>query len=96
MKFKKYVGSWNPENQKEIVGKILNIQESGGKYNTKVYTLETENEIIDVFGSAVLDPKIKPICQIGNTIKIVFLGKKQGKDVEYKDFDIFLGAENDK
>jgi len=91
MKFKKVSGAWNPANQKEIAGKILNIKEEGGKYKTKVYTLETEKEILDVFGSAVLDPKLEPIANVGNIVKIVFLGKKQGKDSEYKDFDVYLG-----
>jgi len=93
MKFKKTGISWDPQKQKEIIGKLLNIQEEGGKYKTKVYTFETEDAVVDVFGSAVLDPKIRPVCQIGNKIKIVFLGMKQGKDAEYKDFDVFLGKE---
>ena len=95
MKFKKYVGSWNAENKKEITGKILNIEEEGGKYDTKVYTLETEDEIIDIFGSAVLDKILKPICKIGNTIRILFLGMKQGKDAEYKTYEVSLGTEDD-
>jgi len=93
MKFKKYVGSWNPDKQKEIIGKIIDVKEEGGKFNTKVYILETDDSVIDVFGSKVLDEKIKPICRIGNTVKIVFLGKKQGKDTEYKGFDVYLGSE---
>ncbi len=96
MKFKKVGGSWNPENQKEIVGKILNIKEKGGKYATKVYTLETKEAVVDVYGSAVLDPKILPISKIGTIVKIIFLGKKQGRDSEYKDFDVFLCVEDKK
>ena len=92
MKFKKYVGSWNIEKQKEITGKILNIEEKGGKYETKVYTLETETEIVDVFGSIVLDEKLKSFGQVGNIIKIEYLGKKKGKDAEYKDFDVYRGG----
>ena len=94
MKFKKYIGSWDIEKQKEITGKILNTEEKGGKYDTKVYTLETEDAIVDVFGSVVLDEKLKSFGQVGNTIRIVFLGKKQGKDAEYKDFDVFKGIKD--
>ncbi len=93
MKFKKYVGSWNVEKQKEITGKIIKIKEKAGKYRTKVYVLETKDEVVDVFGSTVLDEKIHSICEIGNYVKIVFLGMKQGKESEYKDYDIFLGGE---
>ncbi len=93
MKFKKYVGSWDMDKQKEITGKILHIEEKGGKYETKVYTLETETEIVDVFGSAVLDGILSSFGQIGNTVRITFLGKKQGKDAEYKTFEVALGVE---
>jgi len=92
MKFKKVIGSWNVEKQKEITGKILRVQEQGGKFDTKVYTLETDDAIVDVFGSTVLDDKIKSLCEIGNVVQITFLGKVQGKDAEYKDFDVALGV----
>jgi len=92
MIWKKVGMSWNPQEQKEIIGKLLSTQENGGKYKTKVYTIETENAIIDIYGSAVLDAKIKPICQIGNMIKIVFLGMKKSKDAEYKDYACYMGA----
>ena len=93
MKFKKTGISWDPQKQKEIIGKLLNIQEEGGKYATKVYYLETEYAIVSVFGSTVLDARIQPIAQVGNVIKVVFLGKKESKDgQEYKDFDCYLGV----
>ena len=94
MIWKKVGRSWDPGEQKVIVGKLLSIQENGGKYKTKVFSLETKDAIVDVYGSAVLDAKIKPICQIGNIIKIVFLGMKNAKDgQEYKDYDCYLGSE---
>ena len=94
MKLKKVGRSWDPQEQKEIIGKLLNVEDSGGKYKTKVYSFETEDAVVDVYGSAVLDAKIKPICQIGNMIKIVFLGMRNGKDdQDYKDYDCYLVIE---
>lgn len=95
MKFKKYVGSWNYEQNKEISGKILNIREEAGKFKTRIYVLETEENVFDVFGSQVLDDKMTNMCiKVGDFVKIVFNGMKQGKESEYKDFDVYLGSEN--
>jgi len=93
MEWKQTGFTWNPNNDKEISGKLINIQEEGGKYKTKVYTLITEQGVVDIFGNVVLDAKIQNICQIGNDIKIKFLGMKKSQDgTEYKDFECYLGV----
>ena len=96
MKFKKMSGLWSPQQvDDEITGKLLHIQEEGGKYESKVYTIETENAIFNVFGSTVLDDELKIINQIGNIIRIVFKGKVQGATAEYKSFEVYLGVEDE-
>lgn len=95
MKYKKVVPTWNPKKAgDQVEGIIIAIQEEGGKFQTRIYTLETETEVIDVFGSKVLDEKIKNICHPEETVKIVFLGRKQGKEAEYKDYDVYLVCED--
>ena len=94
MEWKKTGFSWNPSIDKEISGRLINIQEEGGKYKTKVYVVETEQGIVDIYGSSVLNAKLNSICQIGNKIKIVFLGMKKNKDgTDYKDYETYLGIE---
>ena len=97
IKFKKSIGIWNPEQQKEITGKVRAInpdfEMKGYKYVQ--YVLETEDAIISVLGATVLDKIIQSInVQIGETIKINFLGMKkpQGDGSEYKDFEVSLGV----
>jgi len=96
MKWKKISPAWNPEKKNdEIEGKILGVEESKGKYKSKVYVLETENSITNVFGCTVMDDKLK-YMGVGDFVKIVFLGKVKGKEQEYNDFDIFKGIQDKK
>ncbi len=96
MKFKKSGGIWNQENKKEIAGKIRSIKDDvevkGYKY--RQYILETEDEVVSVLGSTVLDKILTEMnIQVGEFIKIKFLGMKkpEGDGQEYKTFEVSLG-----
>lgn len=63
----------------EIVGTVLNIEDSKAFENKKVYHLETDcKKQITIFGTTVLDSKMIGI-KIGDKIKIVFKGTKEGE-----------------
>ena len=93
MKYKKLVSPWIPEKKDdEIEGKLLRVEEEVGENKSMFYILETEDSVRGVWGSTVLDEKMK-IFEVGDYIKIVFLGKKKGNRAEeYKDFDCYRGA----
>lgn len=94
MKHKK-ISNWNPQNaNEEIEGKIISIEEEVEirGHKIKIYTIETEKEVKEVFGATVLNEKIRSICHVGTNVKIVYLGKKQGQGEEYKDYDVYLGC----
>jgi len=80
---------WNPENENDAVsGFYISNQSEVGTNKSMVYNLEQPNgKIISVWGSTVLDNKMK-LVKIGDDLKIVFLGEKKGKDRAYKDFKI--------
>lgn len=90
--WKKLSSPWKPENKDdEISGKLVRVDEKVGENESMLYQLETENAIRGVWGSAVLDQKMK-FFEIGDYVKIIFLGKKEGNKKEsYKDFDVCLG-----
>ena len=94
MTWKKLISPWIPEKEgDEIEGKLIRIEENVGTNESMQYTLETEDSIRGVWGSTVLDEKLK-IFEVGDDVKIVFLGKKKGSKVaEYKDFDVYRGKE---
>ena len=94
MIWKKLINPWIPEKENdEIEGKLLRIDEEVGENKSMLYTLETEDSARGVWGSTVLDEKMK-IFEVGNYVKIVFLGRKKGgKKDNYKDFDVYRGKE---
>ena len=94
MNWKKISKPWIPENKSdEIFGKLLRIRKDVGDNNSMMYDFETENSIVGVWGSVVLDAKME-MFEVGHHVKIVFLGKKEGgKKEAYKDYDVYKGVE---
>ncbi len=93
--WKKLSIAWIPEKEgDEISGKLVRIDQEVGENKSMVYSLETENAIRGVWGSTVLDEKMK-FFSVGAYVKIVFLGKKEGSKKEnYKDYDCYLGIKD--
>ncbi|KKN40019.1 hypothetical protein LCGC14_0737900 [marine sediment metagenome] len=94
MNWKKLTGPFIPEKKgDEISGKLIKVEEEVGTNLSMFYTLETEDSISGVWGSTVLDEKMK-LFEVGNYVKIVFLGLKEGNRKEgYKDFEVHIGRE---
>ena len=73
MNWKKLINPWIPEKENdEIEGKLIRIDEEVGENKSMLYTLETENYVRGVWGSTVLDEKMK-IFEVGDSVKIIFL-----------------------
>jgi len=92
MNWKKLIGPWIPEKANdEISGKLIRIDSEVGENKSMMYTFQTEKNIQGAWGSTVLDEKMK-FFRVGDFVKIIFLGKKEGSRKEsYKDFDVFGG-----
>lgn len=60
-----------------------------GDFEAQVYDLEFKDKQFVVFGGAVLDRKLDKV-QIGDLIKITYLGEKTGEKTKrkYKDFKV--------
>lgn len=83
--------SWSPEEEKEIVGVLVNKEENVGPNESMMYTLETEaGEHVGVWGSTVLNNRMGQI-PIGTEVKIVYKGKTTSKKTErqYKDYEVY-------
>lgn len=77
---------WKPDNTGEsIEGVYVNKREGAGKYNSKIYYIDTGNDGIKmVWGSTVLDEKMNSINQ-GNYVRITLTGtapSKKGNDIK--------------
>ena len=80
---------WSPENPEDSVsGFYISKQENFGENKSNLYNIETSEGVKSVWGSTVLDNKMK-LVKIGDDIRIIYLGKvKPEKGREYKDFKI--------
>lgn len=77
--------TWKPENKDdEVVGILVDVEHGVGDNNSTMYTIEqaSNHESISVWGSAVLDSRMKGIS-VGEEVRIVYKGlgdKKPGKN----------------
>lgn len=71
---------WKPINVGDSVeGVLLGLDESVGRNNSKIYSLETsDGKRYKIWGSAILDDRLK-YCKIGDKIKIVYEGSTVNK-----------------
>ena len=72
-----------------IEGKLIDRRENGGKYGNESYTLENDDGVFIVFGTTVLEDRMKSIA-IDDLIRIVFKGiEKNKRDENIKIFEVF-------
>ena len=76
---------WKPEEEgDQVEGVLLNKEEGVGVNESKLYQLETKDGIKNVWGSTVLDNRMK-LVNVGDYIKIRFDGfvkNKKGQDTK--------------
>lgn len=84
--------TWDFENQKEIEGAFVGVEENVGPNNSKMYTLElADGSKVGVWGNAVLDTRFKNLLE-GEEVKVEYLGKKESEKVKgrsYHNFEVY-------
>jgi len=81
--------TWNFNEKPEFVGEFMGKKEKVGRNESMLYTFLKDGEPVDVWGSTVLDPRLKDVTE-GQLVKIVFNGVKDGEGGrKYKDFAVF-------
>ncbi len=78
------------ENENDALeGRLISVRAS--KYSN-AYGILTEQGEVTVFGTKVLDSRIRPEY-LGRQVRIVYRGLIQGKNHSYKSFDVSLNGE---
>ena len=68
---------WKPEAEGDTIqGKLVRKREKGGKFDSEAYTIENDDGLHVVFGTTVLEDRMK-LLQPGDLVKIVFKGTKE-------------------
>lgn len=69
-----------------LEGVLLSIQPS--KFG-KIYSILTEQGEVKIFGSTVLNSRIKPEY-IGKELRVVYRGVVQGRNYAYKNYEVAI------
>lgn len=84
--------AWKPEKEGDSVeGLFTRMEENVGDNNSNMYYLEQDNgETIGVWGSTVLDVRLKNV-KVGEMVKVVYQGVKKSEKTkrDYKDYDVY-------
>lgn len=80
---------WKPEQAgDDIQGVLVRRKPNGGKYDCEVYTIENDKGQFVVFGTAVLEDRMKTV-EINDEVKIVFRGvEKNSKEQDTKIYEV--------
>jgi len=92
--------AWNGKDDKgkfelevgdEITGIYKDKKEDVGPNNVIIYEIETDEGLIAVWGSSVLDTRMKNI-ENGTMVKIVYLGEKKSQKTKrvYRDYEVYM------
>lgn len=88
------IGVWKPEEKgDEIEGQLKSVDTNVGSNNSNMYHIETNDGIIGVWGSVVLDSRLSTVA-LGSQVKLVFqgLGEKKGGKNAPKLFKVYVDA----
>jgi len=70
---------WKAEKDGDsIEGVLTNVEKDIGENNSMMYTLETSDGFKSIWGTTVLDMRMK-LCKVGNKVRITFKGKEESK-----------------
>lgn len=84
-------GSFRLEEGDELVGVYTGKEEHVGANDANIYSFKTENGPMSVWGSTVLDTRLKNLV-LGEEVKIIYRGKVESqkrKGASYYAYEVF-------
>ena len=85
------VWDFEEEGKATLTGVFMSVESDVGPNNSKLYTILTDGGEFCVWGSTVLDTRLKNLV-LGEEVKIVYTGREKSKTAgraPYKKFDVF-------
>ena len=85
---------WDKKNPNPLEGKLIKIETSLGEYKSNLYTVETKDKSLSIWGNTVLDDKLLGV-PLGTYIKLEYEGlkpSKRGKD--YHSYKVFIDMDS--
>lgn len=84
---------WNPTDDESIHGIIVDKLDNIGRYNSKLYKIQNENKIYNVWGSMQLD-EIMKTTTIGDKITLTYTGKIKTSRYNMKKYKLDITDDN--
>jgi hypothetical protein len=83
-------GEWKLSKGDELVGTYETKQQNIGPNDSILYEIKTDDGMVAVWGSTVLDTRLKNI-EPGERVKIIYKGKEKSERTgrEYHDYEIY-------
>ena len=69
---------WKPKEGESVEGELVNKQKDVSTNGSMLYTIETDKELINCWGSTVLDNRMQ-LVDIGDSVRITFVRTEKNK-----------------
>lgn len=79
---------WDKSKTPELEGTFKGAQSNIGKHKSMLYSIETKDGLVKVWGSTVLDDRMLQV-KAGAPVKIKYEGTKEGKNGEYASYRVW-------
>lgn len=81
---------WDPQPNEKLVGKYKGKRTGFGKFNSTVYLIKKADVVFGVWGSAVIDDKLRD-CPVDTPVGIKFMGMAQSeKGSTYRNYRVII------
>ncbi|RAP44764.1 MAG: hypothetical protein BZ135_07640 [Methanosphaera sp. rholeuAM6] len=78
---------WKPNVNEELEGILVEKLDNEGIYGSNLYRIKCDDTIVNVWGKKQLD-SIMEMVQVGDNIRLKYLGVKPVKDYEMKVYEL--------
>lgn len=78
------------EANKEFIGTFLGMQTDIGPNHSNLYDFRKDGEVVSIWGSSVLDSRLKHVMK-GEEVKVIYVGKIKNEKTQrsYHDYEVF-------
>ena len=86
------VETWEPKEGEKLIGVLVDKRTQIGQHNSNLYIIKkADNRLMGVWGSSVIDGRLAD-AEKGSEVGIKYLGKAEGKQGTYKNFNIIVSG----
>ena len=82
---------WEPKEGEKLIGVLVDKRTHVGQYDSNLYIIKAKDSLKGVWGNSVIDGRLADAPR-GSEVGIKYLGKADGKQGAYKNFNIIVSG----